>query len=531
MTQIKESLQRDTTVWSRDSQCRMRGKQNCGTSAKLKFASQPSEAPIPERTNSTIPDAYLLLVKKKSVDIPEDKAHTGKKLPDSWDNITVSFEYKKDNGDTDCKDDGQRVIWSLPHIMRGDPCRHATFGVTIENMEMRFWFTCRAVTLVSKSFNFCTEPEHLIYFFCSLAFAEDHELGWDPTIQRVGLSGKIQYNITVHMDEGKDLVHWATRVISDHSADALSGRRTRVFEARLIFLNGTSVKDAEPVVLKDSWRDGDRDREGVILNRIFADLQKHKGPEQEEEARKYFLTVLAAGNVMVDGNIDNTDRLLHESDLQPDHSSYQLPVDEIPKVKPIRTHFRLVFREVCEPLYELTALDTVFMTLEDVCKVVAIFLRWDKLGKLADLKYAKRMDSDTSHEVRTEGHQLSSDQTTCFRELFPGRLNSRTSALLTPLNVAVLPISFQPLARIVNDMRRHLRMAYTACETNMAPVYADALEQLHSIFTRSLSSVAEHSTGVKLFRPPAARRQEDSSAKHQQEDPMAEPRDPKQPRV
>ncbi|KAI6140067.1 hypothetical protein EDD17DRAFT_1499893 [Pisolithus thermaeus] len=465
VTQIKESLQRDATVWSGELQRWAKFKtdpkksgesedetfkplsevfdavvreasKTASTPAKLRFASRPSEAPISERTNSTRPDAYLLLVDKKSVDIPEDKAHTGKKLPDSWDNITVSFEYKKGNGDTDRKD----VIWSLHHIMRGDPCRRATFGVTIENTEMRFWFTCRAVTLVSKSFNFCTEPEHLIYFFCSLAFAEDHELGWDPTIQRVGVGGKIQYNIAVRTDEEKDLVYQTTRVISDYSADALSGRGTRVFEARLICLNGTSVKDAKPVVLKDSWREGDRDREDIILNQIFADLQNHKGPEQEEEARKYFLTVLAAGNVMVDGNIDNTDRLLRESDLPPDRSSYRLPVDEVPKQKPIRsgegltptfpfvpcsaehskvphrTHSRLVFREVCQPLYELRTLDTVFATLEDARKALQFLhsvgwvhrdvsggnvLRWDKLGKLADLEYAKHMNSNTSHEVRT----------------------------------------------------------------------------------------------------------------------------------
>lgn len=58
---------------------------------------------------------------------------------------------------------------------------------------------------MSKSFNFLSEPEHLIYFFCSLAFAYDHELGWDPTIQRVCIKGKTQYDITVRTDEGENL--------------------------------------------------------------------------------------------------------------------------------------------------------------------------------------------------------------------------------------------------------------------------------------------------------------------------------------
>ncbi|KAI6111330.1 hypothetical protein F5141DRAFT_1003871, partial [Pisolithus sp. B1] len=123
-----------------------------------------------------------------------------------------------------------KVIWSLHHIMRSDPCRRATFGVMTENTKIRFWFTCRAVTLVSKPFNFCTQSQHPTYFFCSLVFANDHELAWDPTIQRECVGGKIQHDIT---DCRKDLVCQTTRVMSDYNADALSDRGSRVFEVRL----------------------------------------------------------------------------------------------------------------------------------------------------------------------------------------------------------------------------------------------------------------------------------------------------------
>ncbi|KAI6004886.1 hypothetical protein EDD15DRAFT_2137614, partial [Pisolithus albus] len=70
---------------------------------------------------------------------------------------------------------------------------HMAFGVTVENMKMRFWFTCRAIMLMSEPINFITESEHLIYFFCSLSFANEHELRWDPTIQSVCARGEIQY--------------------------------------------------------------------------------------------------------------------------------------------------------------------------------------------------------------------------------------------------------------------------------------------------------------------------------------------------
>lgn len=42
--------------------------------------------------------------------------------------------------------------------------------------------------------------KHLIYCFCSLAFSEDHEPRWDPTIRRMRVGG-IQYDITVCINE------------------------------------------------------------------------------------------------------------------------------------------------------------------------------------------------------------------------------------------------------------------------------------------------------------------------------------------
>ena len=52
--------------------------------------------------------------------------------------------------------DEQKVIWSMHHIMRSDPCRRFTFAVTIEGTQLQMWFTCRSVTLVSKPFDFTT---------------------------------------------------------------------------------------------------------------------------------------------------------------------------------------------------------------------------------------------------------------------------------------------------------------------------------------------------------------------------------------
>ncbi|KAI6005579.1 hypothetical protein EDD15DRAFT_2132393, partial [Pisolithus albus] len=77
----------------------------------------------------------------------------------------------------------KKLLWSLNHIMCSDTCHCATFGVTIENTKVRFWYTFGAATLVSEDFDIIKEEE-LVYLFCSLALASDHDLGWYLTIQR-----------------------------------------------------------------------------------------------------------------------------------------------------------------------------------------------------------------------------------------------------------------------------------------------------------------------------------------------------------
>ncbi|KAI6096519.1 hypothetical protein EV401DRAFT_2083030 [Pisolithus croceorrhizus] len=135
------------------------------TPAKLGFASRPMALPLSMQSNATRPDA--------------DKNNQAKYFDsDSWDDVVVSFEFKKSEGDAERKDYDKRVIWSLHHITRSDPCRRTTFGFTTEHTQMKCWFTCRAATLVSKPFDFIMEAEHATHFFCCLAFANDYELDW-----------------------------------------------------------------------------------------------------------------------------------------------------------------------------------------------------------------------------------------------------------------------------------------------------------------------------------------------------------------
>ncbi|KAL4061808.1 hypothetical protein J3A83DRAFT_3097774 [Scleroderma citrinum] len=295
--------------------------------------------------------------------------------------------------------------------------------------------------VVSKLFNFITSTKQVIRFFCSLAFAEDHELGWDPIIQRVLVKGKSQYDISLQSSDGSISVYQTTRIISDFGAEALRGRGTRIFEAYLKTHPEGNVPDGSMrVVVKDSWRECDRKREDEILAEIFSNLEKAKGKETAEEDMKYFLTVLQASDVTVDGKKDDTSQLLHHLFLPADCSWYTIsPSPGLSRTrhtssvgcppsynsrrhasKPLkiyhRTHGRIVFKEVCTPLFELRNLDDVFETLGSSLQGLRILhsINWvhrdispgnihriDDLGKIVDLEYAKRMGSDQSHEVRT----------------------------------------------------------------------------------------------------------------------------------
>ncbi|KAI6094395.1 hypothetical protein F5141DRAFT_1224090 [Pisolithus sp. B1] len=285
ISNVKDSLQRDPAILDprrRAMACveKQTASKTSDTPAKLRSASRLKASLLSERSNATRPDTYLLLVDKKSIDAQRGKKNQAKgSLSDSWDDIVVSFEFKKSAVEAECKDYDKRVIRSLHHIIRSDRCRRATFGIATKNTQMKFWFTCRVATLVSKLFDFFMEPEHLIHFSCRVAFAPPR--AWMGAHHAECASGvKSSTTLTCTQMRGKT---WYTRprVISDFSASALRGHGTRDFETRLKSQDGKSVKDAELVVLKDSWRDCDRHRQDKILEQVFVDLRK----KQRDQAR------------------------------------------------------------------------------------------------------------------------------------------------------------------------------------------------------------------------------------------------------
>jgi hypothetical protein len=141
---------------------------------QLDFIQNPHQAPHSERSNDTRPDSFLVRRSKDS----QTSVRPGSEQRDIspnilWDDIAVSGEYKKKAGDKEIDDvsvvlrllwviltsptkDVRKVVWSMHHVLRSDPCRRFTFGFTVENTNMWMWFAGRSGIFVTTPFNFMT---------------------------------------------------------------------------------------------------------------------------------------------------------------------------------------------------------------------------------------------------------------------------------------------------------------------------------------------------------------------------------------
>ncbi|KAI0943406.1 hypothetical protein AcW1_002575 [Taiwanofungus camphoratus] len=383
------------------------------------------------RSSKTRPDGCLILRRRGDVI--------------RWADIGLSCEYKKLTSKKEEYDNVSKVIWSMHHCMRDDPRRRFTFGLTIEDTRMKLWSCSRAELLVSDSFDFMHEHRIVTSFFISLMYAKEHEIGWDPTMKfaKDG-KGKIQYHsdgtprydITVRTPEAEEVVYHTIGVLSDVGANAPLGRGTRVWEARKVVGN---KEYSDPVALKDSWIDSDRDREGD-LSASLRDSASSEEDREDIDAR--FLTVLHHGDVYIDGNADDTRTLMTRSMEIPSECSrynvqispedilsgsntgtghYRTPQEYNQEmIEPMhhpKAHYRIVFKEVCKPLYKITSLALILKVLSHILHALQLMHRsgWvhrdistgnilvdkDGNGRLGDLEYAKRMGQPSSHEVRT----------------------------------------------------------------------------------------------------------------------------------
>ena len=170
-------------------------------------------------------------------------------------------------------------------------------------------------------------------------------------------------------------------VLCNISAEEIEGRATRVWKAR--------DKDGKLVVLKDTWLDETRTPEDVMLKGI---LETESNEEMISIVKRALFTVVCSGRVVIDGKEDNTKGILHGLGLQTRPPGLRITAPEDVKVqqglhggpgigpssKPVtsvviaqrnklfhRYHYRIVFKEVATPLYNVNSLAQIFTACYD----------------------------------------------------------------------------------------------------------------------------------------------------------------------
>lgn len=218
-------------------------------------------------------------------------------------------------------------------------------------------------------------------------FAKEHELGWDPTMTRISprdCTDGVQYHIQC---EGS--TYRTIRLISNVGAEALRGRGTRVWEVRE--LNADGEEDPTPLVLKDSWVDAERKREGNIMD----ELSKAADANGKKTAFDlYFLKVKTFADVLIDGQLDHTHTLIRRGRTVEKNDMKPLKVKAVPLTRrklqsnmmpagtptlpqerskdPLeyeeKVHHRIVFSDVGITVGEVDTLSQAFACLSDVTK-------------------------------------------------------------------------------------------------------------------------------------------------------------------
>ncbi len=223
-----------------------------------------------------------------------------------------------------------------------------------------------------------------------MLFSNETELGWDPTLRRLENG---QFDMEWQSKSGEKQVYRTLELISDYGADALIGPAGRVWIAQRV-VSGQLMGD--PAILKDIWIEDDRKREGDIIREIYDSLPSDDQPEPS----KPFLTVLCHGDVLVPSADNTTHPDNHTLHLHGRFLSETCPIYRFtpaalrktasrplkgavgthyteamlheryiePNLIPIspRTHYRIVFKEVCRPIHDEISLPAVFKGLSQM---------------------------------------------------------------------------------------------------------------------------------------------------------------------
>ncbi|KAK0461954.1 uncharacterized protein EV420DRAFT_1665595 [Desarmillaria tabescens] len=301
-------------------------------------------------------------------------------------------EYKRGDHNDDQNDNVAKLVGNVSQAMYDDPTRRFMFGTTIENATARFWFFSRAIVLVSESFNFVKDCNHLFQHVLSLSFATEEEPGYDLSVTRIAYP--LDENPSAH------IIQYDYRV----------GENTyRTIECL------TSFRASG--LLSNVWIPSDAKTELEIQQEIFRSIEENC-LDIDREYRKHFMDVLQCGVVQTSQNHDDDMPVIKRSAGVPTGGCYVKlkATSELERLYKSRKHVRVVFEDVGVPLSKVRQHDVLFTALANALKGLQYMfmghyvhrdisagniLLCDGMAKISDLEYAKKFPSGPKDDPKT----------------------------------------------------------------------------------------------------------------------------------
>ncbi|KAJ3521814.1 hypothetical protein NM688_g8969 [Phlebia brevispora] len=348
-----------------------------------------------DRDQHTLPDAYF---------------SRGRCARD-WTDVAAFGELHEKDSDADFEENVRKVTESMHHCMKKDARRRFVYAFTINNATIRLWFCDRSQILVTEPFKFITDHHTLVHFFLSVMYASSSDLGLDSTMT-LSEDGR-HYDIKLCSSDHAR-TYRTLKLLSPLEFYLLS-KATRVWKAVRVE-EGKEV--GPPVVLKDMWRYPHLESEGMILKNLLDDLYKDSG-----QANSFFVAIEEYGDVYLDEEctiLDCTSVFNPADSIRPPPLTCRADLlARGPRGRLARVHHRSMIKEVCKPLDTETSLAKVFQHLSQITQTLRtlhlagwvhrdispanILLKNDGTALLADLEYAKPMDTAPEQRTGTPG--------------------------------------------------------------------------------------------------------------------------------
>ncbi|TRM66970.1 hypothetical protein BD626DRAFT_566023 [Schizophyllum amplum] len=317
-----------------------------------------------KQTTRLISNGKKTLRGSKSNPAPPDALHL---LLDERGNVALEVydcvcnsEFKKTSTRELDLDNSKKTIWDMHHVMRTDPRRRFTTGMSFSNTKVRLWHYNREVIVVSEPWDLNQDSLLLIEVYARLSFATMTELGYDPTVVMLPLASRgakksaddkvdPQFRIRV-----RDSYYITVKTRADYGPEDGCGRCTRIFS---VYKEGGDP--SKTLIIKDCWIEASRDTEFDILREIRTDIlafdwqaccqpvpsrKEDLQPDKpidlryeltKEQRAAYFIPIIDGVKVMVDDRQDDTQHVIargyqfaDKRDMFPLVDLEPLPVDD-----------------------------------------------------------------------------------------------------------------------------------------------------------------------------------------------------------